>query len=260
MEPNEGSPDAQSEINALLGIGAPESNSGSTDATGTSGTTPQGDAKNGVFNFGGRAYKTQQEAEQAHNKLYGKYSEQQNTMNTLKSALKNPEALKYFSKDPQMVQILAKLGIQEATEMRREEEKAIATEEREFDPKQLYTEIRQERAAMQLDREEMLFERKLGRQVSDEEHNEIFKTISRVPELTYAEAWKLTYHDKTIKEIQEQAAAKAKPARPAPTPFSRVVPGVKMDLKKDIGNMTKSEAREAMRQDSDFQNLLSRMK
>jgi len=253
-------PDASAEINALLGIGS--SDTDSTETQTASALQTQGDvdgqAKSDVFKFGGRAYKTQQDAEKAHNNLYGKFSDQQNTLNKFKAALRNPEMLKTLSGDPEMVQVLAKLGIQEAQESRREREAQLQQENAEFTPEKLHEAILMDRAAIQLEREEMRFERKMGRNVTDEEHNTVYEVIQRAPSLTYAEAWKLAFHDKMLQDAAQKQAAKVKQDRPAPTPMSRMIPGVKLDLKKDISQMSRAEAREALRMDPDFQNLVGR--
>lgn len=259
----EGQPDAGlGDIESIL-TGTSQSESAGSSAPGTPNTT-QGQAPAGEFTFGGRKYPSQQEAEKAHNTLYGRFSESQGVLNQLKAALKDPELMARFQADPKWAPILAKLGIQAAEEEVEEEREEDAQRGEDYSqlPPSMQQFIHQQKvesAGYKLDREEFQFERKLGRPVTDAEHNATMKIISRASNLSYEEGWKLAHHDRLLKESAEKAARSAPPAkggRPAPLPS--FVPGVKLDLKKPIGDMSKTEYREHLRNSDEFKNLMSR--
>lgn len=252
--------DAELDIQSILtGTSSEEETTGETAQAG------QGTQAAAEFKFGGRSYKTQADAEKAHNTLYGKYAEQQGILNQLKAALKDPAKAAALANDPQWAPIMAKLGIQQASEEidREEQEDKLAGRDYSKLPPELQTFIydqQVEAAGYKLDREEWAFERKLGRAVTDEEHNAVMRIIARAQDLTYEEAWKLANHDKLLKEAAQKANAKGangnQPNRPAPRPG--FVPGVKLDLKKSITDMSKAEFREHLKQSDEFKKLLSR--
>lgn len=253
-----GGPDDSMDIASML-----DGTSSQQDTTNGSGDPSQDQGQLSgemadVFKFGGRAYKTQQEAEKAHNQLYGKFSESQNVLKQLKAALRDPAKLAQFQRDPSMAPILAKLGIQQAEEdMEAEEE---ARQQQESDPQSYAEGLAQDRAGLALDREEWAFERKLGRSITDDEHNAVMRIIARAGTLTYAEAWKLAFHDKMLRDAQaRQKAEVQKLTRPKPGPGAHFIPGVKMDLKKPLSQMTNAEAREHLRNSDDFKNLMNGM-
>lgn len=257
-------PDAEAlDINAIL---SGTSDSSDTTTESVDGTTPQGAAKEASeFRFGGRSYKTQQDAEKAHNALYGKYSQQQSVLNQLKAALKDPKKLAVLARDPEWSTILAKLGIQEAQEEYDADEEAEAAAGRDYSklPVELQGFVHDQKvqaASLVLDREEWAFERKLGRSVTAEEHNSVMEIIGRAQNLTYEEAYKLANHDRMLTEAGKKAAAQGqtKPNGERPPPHAAFIPGVKMDLKKPLTQMSKAEAREHLRQSDEFKNLMSR--
>jgi hypothetical protein len=210
-----------------------------------------------VFKFAGRQFKSQQDAEHWASQMYGKHSESKGILNQLKAALKNPKALAHFSKNPQMAQIMAKLGIEDAG--RELEEESEAEGQEEMTPETFYEQIGMERAASALEREEWRFERKLGRPVTDDEHNSVMTIIARAQSLSYDEAWKLAFHDKMLIEIQKKhQQEREKSIRPRPGPTASFVPGVKMNLKKALTDMTPAEAREHLRNSDEFKGLMSR--
>lgn len=209
-----------------------------------------------VFKFGGRAYKSQSEAEKAHNQLYGKYSETQNIVKQLKAALKDPRKLAQFQKDPEMAPILAKLGIQQAEEEVEAEEAEANSQDQS--PESFIEQLQVDRAGLAMEREEWAFERKLGRPITDEEHDAVMRIIARAGTLSYAEAWKLAFHDKMLRELQQKQKQEAeKRNRPKPGPAAGFIPGVKMDLKKPLSQMSPAEAREHLRNSEEFRNLMN---
>ena len=169
-------PDGQSDISSILTGTSETETTSKPEVTSTdqgSGVTPEG------YKFGGRNYKSQQEAEQAHNKLYGKFSEQQSLLNQLRGALKDPQKASALAKDPEWATILGKLGVQIA-EQEQEAEEASAPqvpEGMEGFVKEWYV----EKESLKLDREEWAFERKLGRALNQEERGAILDTIGRFP-------------------------------------------------------------------------------
>ena len=244
--------DAQLDINAILTGGTPDT----SDTTKGTDASAGGQGSDGSpFKFGGRSYKTQQEAEQFQNKLYGKYSEGQALLNKLKEALTNPELFKRFSEDPEFAPILAKLGIQQAKEDLDKEVEEDTRSSGNMTMEQLQNEIRFDRQAFKLDREEAAFERTLKRELTDEEHNQVVTLIAKVPDLSFAQAWKLAMHDKLLKEATEKStASRLQGNRPRPTPPG--IPGTNLDLKKAVTEMNSAEWREAVRQSPEFQNLM----
>lgn len=253
-----GQPDDSMDIASML-----DGTSGSPESTFDGGNPSQdqgslGQEMSEVFKFGGRQYKTQQEAEKAHNQLYGKFSESQNVLKQLKAALKDPAKLAQFQRDPAMAPILAKLGIQQAQEEFEAEE--AEQDSQEFTPESFIQQLQVQSAQTALDREEWNFERKLGRPVTDDEHNAVMKIITRAGTLSYAEAWKLAFHDKMLREAQARQKAEVEKLKsPRPRPSAGFIPGVKMDLKKPLTQMTNAEAREHLRNSEDFKNLMSGM-
>lgn len=247
--------DAPLDINAILTggtSGQPETTPGSGDGTGDQ----QGSGVNAAFKFGGRSYADQKAAEAAHNKLYGKYSESQSLIKQLREAMSNPALFAKFSKDPEFAEILAKLGIQQVEEETERELDAEAQERSGVTVESLAEQIKVDRASFALEREESRFERKLGRDLTDDEHNAIVRIIGSAPSLSFEQAYKLAFHDKLLKEAAAKAAGQ-KPGNGRPRPTPPGIPGTKLDLKKSITDMNPQEWRESIRQSPDFQNLLN---
>lgn len=257
-----GSADAVSDIeNILTGTSA----EAETTQEATSETGAQAEAKTTEYKFGGRSYKTQAEAEKAHNALYGKYSEQQGLLNRLKQALSDPAKAAKLASDPAWADIMAKLGIEQAEQELAAQEVEAAAQGRDYSklPNELQQFVYDQQVqaeSIKLDREEWSFERKLGRPLTNEEHNAVMEVISRAHTLTFEEAWKLAHHDKLLRDAAEKAKAKgangAQPNRPPPRPG--FVPGVKLDLKKPVTDMSNAEFREHLRNSEEFKRLLAR--
>lgn len=240
--------------------------------TGTSGdteTTPGAGAgesslsqtqPGGGYTFAGRTFKGgQKEAEAWANKVYGQSTEQKGILNWLKTkGFQDPELLERLAQDPEWADMLGKLGIEFGAEdaRSREAEDAMAGDE---NSQSIMDAHREALAGITLDREEMSFERKLGRQVTEQEHNAVMGVIERAPSLSYAEAWKLANHDRLLKEAamrsQQQAGPGRKGNRPPPIPG---IPGVKVDLKKPITAMNREEWRQSLKNSDEFQNLMRR--
>lgn len=241
--------------------------SGSTDTTqgsGLGGSSQSGSQSEGGYTFAGRTFKGgQKEAEAWANKVYGQSSEQKGIINWLKTkGLKDPELLSQLAQDPEWADTLAKLGIEVGADATRGED----VDENEYaegddSPQAIMNQLKVDRAGFALEREEMAFERKLGRQVKEEEHNQVMGIIERAPSLSYAEAWKLAFHDRMLKEAhmkaQQGGQGSRRGNRPPPIPG---IPGTKVDPKKSITEMSPSEWRESLRQSDEFQNLMSREK
>ena len=233
--------------------------SGDTETSGDSGAgSGQNGGSQGGFKFGGKSYESQQAAEQAHNKLYGQFSDTKSTLNQLKEALQDPKLFAQFSKDPKWSSILAKLGIQQAEETFDRDLQEDAQAQGQFNPQQLMYEARVERAESQLEREEWRFERELGRAVTNDEHKTVLGLIAQHHTLTYKQAWDLAFHEKMMKEALSKAQAQGqRPKGNRPPPLPPGIPGVKLDTKKSIGNMTNAEWRENLRQSPEIQDLLN---
>ena len=240
---NEG--DGGLDIGALLS----PATSGNAETGGNEAGAEGSNGSQEGFKFGGKSYSNVNELGQAANKLYGKYSEQQSMVNQLKEALKDPKAFSHFSKDPKWSPILAKLGIQQATEDFDRDLEEDAQGASEQTPQQLAQLIQVERATNQLEREEWRFERQLGRNITDEERRSVLQIIARASSLSYQEAWNLAFHDKMMKEAHAKAQAAGKPAGNRPPPLPPGIPGMKLDTKKGVAQMSKAEWRENLRQD-----------
>ncbi len=200
-----GQPDIAADIDSILSGGTSQN-----DPTPGSALAPQQQGQqNQGYKFGGRSYQSQQEAEKAHNQLYGKYSEQQQLFNKLKSALKDPEAYRQFAQNPEWRDILGKLGVEEAEaeyeEAQAQESGGPAIQNLPPQLQEAYRQIQIDRETFKLDREEAGFEKKLGRPVSAEEHNAVMSIIAKADSLTYEQAFKLAFHDKPVKEAAAMA-------------------------------------------------------
>ncbi len=261
---NAGTPDGGSgDIADILGLtseGSSETELETGGTQGESGATPGG------FKFGGQSYRDQAEAEKAFNLLRGKYSDQQGVVNKLKAAIKDgdTQAIEALANHPEWRDIIGKLMEQEAEEESESEEEEDPNAGFDWSsvPAPLaraYEEMEVARNSMVLDREETQFERKLGRAVSAQEHNEVMRKIARIGDLTYEQAWVLSFHDKMMKDAAAKAGVpgKGKPgARPKPQPF--FMPGVKVDQRKNPADMNNTEFREHLRTSPEFQQLMSR--
>jgi hypothetical protein len=266
-----GSPDAGSfDMSEFLTGTSPEGET--TPGTGIGGATEQGvagaEGQQQGFRFGGRDYKSQQEAEKAHGQLYGRFSETQGLMNKLKGALSgaDPELLQALMEDPNARDALSKMGISE-TQRRMAEEQRNAPDAG-FDwnsvpqpMQELYEGMQIDREHNKLDREMWTMERQLGRSFTPEENDAMMTLIERAPNLTVAEAYKLAHHDKLLEQAAKGGQARgAKQAANTPRPRPTVpgIPGVPMDLKKAVGNMSPEEWREHLKNSPEFQKLMER--
>lgn len=257
MADNLGGDDGSNDSFDISSILSP-STSANADTTGAggAGTGEAQDQGSSAFKWGGKDYKSRTEAEQAHNKLYGKYSEQQSTFNQLKEALKNPKLFAQFSKDPAFAPILAKLGIQQQDqEIEGEIEEASGQSAQSYE--QLSQDISVKMASFDLKQERWDFEQKLGRRLKQEEVGPVMNLIEKAPSLTIEQAWKLVNHDRLMKEAAEKAVKAGKPSINRPPPTALNVPGVKLDTKKNVGDMNSAEWREHLRTSPEFQNLFS---
>lgn len=215
------------------------------------------------FSFGGRSYASQKAAEQAHNALYGKFSDQQGILNKVKAALKDPEALEVLSQNPQFSDILAKLGIEQSRE--EVEQEVAADPDAGFDWSQVpepmqraYEEMQVERTVNSLDREERGFERKLGRAITDEEHDAVCEIISKAGSLSFEQAFTLAFHQRMLKDAVSKAKSAARPPSPARLgPLASMLPGTKIDPKKRPEDMNSAEWREHLRNSPELRQLLS---
>lgn len=218
----------------------------------TSGTP----GANSQFQFAGRQYKSQTDAEKAFNKVYGQYSESQGLMKQIKGLLSDPDALEAASKDPRWAPILAKLGIQATEEELEAEERSQPSGK--VTHEMVMHELMTERARTGLEREEWAFERKLGKSLSDDEHNSIMKLIAKAPSLKFEEAYFLVNKDKLLADAAKKAAQNNQPQGNRPKPLPRGIPGQTYDFKKPVEQMGPDEYREYLRQTPEFNELLGR--
>ena len=260
MGPNEGAesnvnPAEPSLLNDLQGMdGADTGPSNPLLGESEAGQAGAGDQGN-LFKFAGREYKSQQDAEKNFKTMYGKFSETQGIVNTVKEALKDPDLMEALAEDPKWASIFAKLGIETDTRGVRD------GREQEGQPDQEMHEWRVEREVDRLEREEYRFERELGRPLNQEERLATLKIVSRANSLTFKEAWQLANHEKLLKEARQaqgqmQQGGKPRVNRPAPPPAN--VPGSPVNSRKPVNKMTDSEWKENLANDPDLRELMGR--
>ncbi len=246
-----GASDGGLDINTVLGI----SPSGDASGTGidTSESAQEGGQTQGqTFKFANREYPNQAEAEKTFNKLYGRFSETQGLQKKLTELFKrDPDALRELARDPAWAEILGKMGI-DAAAREVEERRNQETQEGPQDWNQLRDEISVERAQYGLEREQFKFEKKLGRDLSGDELKAVLGTIETSPSLSFEQAFKLSFHDKLLKDAAMKAGRPSQSAgnvnRPPP-PKALGISGEKLNLSKPSHQMSKEEAREAFRAD-----------
>lgn len=243
-------------IDTILNPSAPaDQGTGKAGAGGLTGGTPEA---NSQFQFAGRQWKDQTAAEKAYNKLYGQQSDTNGTLNMIKKILSNPDALQAAQQDPRWAPILEKLGLQAAEEEIEAED--AQSQGQEVTPQQALQEMRTFRATLGIEREEMAYEKKLGRALSDDEHNATMRMIARSPSLSFEEAYFVAHRDKVMREAAQKAAQNAAPrnSQGRPKPLPRGIPGTSYDLKKPVEQMGADEYREYLRTQPEFQALLNR--
>lgn len=259
-----GTPESGFDIASLLTSTAeaePGGQGGVTPGSAQGANAGQGGVAQG-YKFGGRTFKSQQDAEKSFNQLYGNYSKGQEILNALKGALKDPKRLEAIRGDEQMAGILAKLGIQDAEdEVERDREADPSGRAGDNLPPEMrehFESFKVERAGFALDREEYKFERKLGRPVTDEEHNATMLILSKAPGLSYEDGYTLAHHKKILDEAVKAKGGGGQPGQPArPRPIPGI-PGTKLDLKKNVKDMNAAEWRENLRNSDELRNLMSR--
>lgn len=258
MSPDGSSNPADAMLSQDLGMSTGAESPMSNPLLGESGTGQAGMTQG--FKFAGKEYKDQSAAEKSFQKLYGKYSENQNIINTVKKALNNPDLMESLSEDPAWADIFAKLGIDMAVE--NAEKSGMEDEESSQNPNmdRVYQEWQVEREEFRLEREQSKFEKKLGRDLSRDEQTAILRIISRASSLTFEEAWKLAMHDKLLAQ-QNQARAAANPQKPAsnrPAPPPVRTPGAPAPGRKGVAQMSNSEWKDNLANDPEIRELLSR--
>lgn len=251
--PNEanggGASDGGADILSTLGLTPQGDSSGTGD--GQPGSAQAGDQSQGqTFKFANREYPNQAEAEKTFNKLYGRFSETQGLHKKLTELFRrDPSSLKELAKDPAWAEILGKMGI-DAAAQEVDERRAQEDAEGPQDWNEVREQISVERAQYGLEREQWKFERKLGRDITDDEQKAILGIIENSPSLSFEQAYKLAFHDKLLKEaaLKAQKSAPGNVNRPKP-PAALGLQGEKLNLEKPIHKMTKEEQREAFRRD-----------
>lgn len=245
-----GTSDGGLDINSVLGISSPEGDGSGTgdDASQTAqgGSQTQGQ----TFKFANREYPNQAEAEKQFNKVYGRFSETQGLHKKLTELFKrDPDSLKQLARDPEWAEILGKMGI-DAAAREVDERRTQEAQEGPQDWNELRDQISVERAQYGLEREQWKFEKRLGRDITDDEQKQILGIIENSPSLSFEQAYKLAFHDKLLKEAAAKAG-KSTPQninRPRP-PAALGLVGEKLNLQKPLSKMTKEEARQAFRED-----------
>lgn len=194
---------------------------------------------------GGSADKTQQQPEQdwkaRFTELKKRYDPVAQKRNELEAILKNPELLKFAKQNPQLSEALRKAGFSYADDVADEyEREGVPTES--FDPERNpMHRVAQLEMSIEYDRQELAFERKLGRDLKPEEKQAVYAMIHKIPRLNIEQAYTLTpFFAKAQKEAEEkrlQEALKKLPAGKRPAPRDPFNAGRNLDLKKDVRDM-----------------------
>lgn len=170
-------------------------------------------------------YKTVQDLEKGYLSQNKGYQQQSQRAKQLESMLQNPKFADWAAKDPEMREALSKLGyeLQEEDSRQDERQSGGAWNGDQNDPRFVAEVVRQE-SRMQWD--QFRFEKKLGRDLSDQEIRNVKQQIVMAPRLTWEQAWKLTPHfekEMAAKHEKELTAARGRsPVGNRPRP---VVPG-----------------------------------
>lgn len=238
------------DINQILGTSQGDTAGNQGDASGSAQGSNEVQSAGQKFKFAGRDWDSQEAADKEFRKVWGKYSDQNGLLNKLKSALgKNPNDIAQLAKDPAWAEILSKVGI-EAAAQEVEERQSRESAERPQDWEEYRSQFDVERHQFRLEREQWGFEKRLGRDLKPDEVSAVWGIIEKAPSLTFEQAYKLAHHDRLLKEAalkSQTTGGRPKVNRPAPTPSFAA--GRKLDLTKPISQMSKEEAREAMRRD-----------
>ncbi len=257
-----GTPDAGEgmDLDSLLGT----SPSGETTGNDLRGSlSGQGDTTSqdmAAFKFAGRSWKGgQREAEGTFNKLYGKYSETQGIVNTLKKiAQEDPEFAATLAQDPRFEGILAKLGIENAER----EFRGINRQQDRVSADDFQRELGIERHQNRILREEWAFERRLGRPMTEREQQAVYKQIERSENLSYEEAYFLAHREQLMRSRAQGAAAQGGPVLPQngnrPKPPPRSMPGTPSPGRKSASDMSEQEWKDNLRQSGIVKELMSR--
>ncbi len=225
---------------------------------GESGTEQAGGQAQGqAFKFAGREYPNQSAAEKAVSKMYGQFADTKGIVNTIKKALNDPELLEALQDDPRWAPILEKLGIEQATEdLRRQDRQTGQPPSQE----QMYREWQIERDVDRIEREEYRFEKTLGRPISPEERRNTLQMIKQADTLTYEQAYFLGNRDRVMAQARQPAQptnGKPQGNRPAPPPV-RGSQGGPVNGKKGVHTLTANEWKENLRNSDEFKEILSR--
>ena len=212
-----------------------------------------------AFKFAGREYPNQSAAEKAVKQLYGKFSDSQGIVNTIKKALNDPELLEALQDDPKWSEILGKLGIERGQEEVREAESR--ENQQNMTQEQMYHEWKVDTEAHRLEMEEFRFERQLGHPLTPEERRNTLSMIKQAHTLSYDQAYFLGNRDKVMAQARQPAAPAggARPAsgRPAPPPV-RGAQGAPVSGKKGVHQMSDGEWKENVRGSDEIREILSR--
>jgi hypothetical protein len=220
-------------------------------------------AQSQSFKFAGKEYADRASAEKAWQKMYGKYSESQGIVNTIKKvALNNPELLESLSQDPAWAEILGKLGIERTLEEAQNDSR-ISQQDRsrggEVDQQKMLHEIRVQADVNNLNMEEWRLERRLGRELSLDEKRAVYSLIKQHDTLSMEQAYKLANHERLLKEARttmQNQPQRPQQNRPAPPPTR--MPGSQVETRKPINKMSPGEWKENLRSSPEFRELLSR--
>ena len=197
--------------------------------------------------FGGK-YKTLQDYDKAHKSLRGEFDKRSQRVNTLESIVNDPRIHELAKTDPVLREALVKAGVSIAAE----EEAKRGHEDwdgNEDDPRYQIQVLKFQR---EIDREQSVLEREIGRPFKDEEWAEIQQVYRAVKGTNVRQAWMLTpsyaklSKEREDKRIGEATAKRGNTNRPRPP--SALIPGQKaLNMKKPLGEMNEQEKQQHIR-------------
>ncbi len=210
-----------------------------------------------AFRFAGREYPNQSAAEKAVKQLYGKFSDSQGIVNTIKKALNDPELLEALQDDPKWSEILGKLGIERGQEEVRQAESR--EKQQNMSQEQMYHEWKVDTEAHRIEMEEFRFERQLGHPLTPEERRNTLSMIKQAHTLTFEQAYFLGNREQVMAQARQPAPGAGKPAsnRPAPPPV-RGAQGAPVSGKKGVHKMSDGEWKDSIRGSEEIREILSR--
>ncbi len=245
--PNDGQSDGLEELASQL----TDQGSGQSPETQNLPSNLQPSGQHGQQNSQGQSqpifgkFKSMQDAEKGYRSSVSEMDKAKSRAKQLEGIVTNPRLMKMAQSDPELREALAKAGYaQFQAEADEEPERVDPQNVEEYlnSPEGIREYFQTVRA---MDREQAVFEKSIGRALSEREHADVMSHIRLAGHLTYAQAFKLTpAYEATIKaredKIRGEAGLKGRVNRPRPP--SGLQPGAPQgNGKKAVGQMNRAE-------------------